>query len=92
MTPLGADEVDGRLTDLPAWSRAGEAIDGRYQFEDFAESIAFVNRVAALAEERNHHPDLFISWNVVTVSLTTHSEGGLTDSDFELARHVDALT
>jgi 4a-hydroxytetrahydrobiopterin dehydratase len=92
MTPLSSEETEARLTDLPEWTRVGETIERRYEFVDFAESIAFVNRVAALAEDCNHHPDLAVSWNVVTLWLTTPSEGGLTENDFELARGVDGLT
>ena len=92
MTPLSPDDVDARLATVDGWARADDAIQRRFEFVDFAESIEFVNRIAAVAEERNHHPDLAVSWNVVTVSLATHSEGGVTDSDFELAASIDALS
>ena len=58
---------------------------------DFKGSVEFVNRLTPVAEEMNHHPDLEISWKTVTVTITTHSEGGLTEGDFELARRIDAL-
>ncbi len=92
MASLSPEDVDARLSDLTGWERVGEMIQRRFEFEDFAESIAFVNRIAPVAEELTHHPDLAVSWNVVTVSITTHSQGALTNADFELAGRVDALS
>ena len=63
-----------------------------YEFDDFRGAMAFVNRVADLAEEANHHPDILVhGWNKVRLTLTTHSAGGLTDNDFQMARRIDAL-
>jgi 4a-hydroxytetrahydrobiopterin dehydratase len=74
------------------WRREGDAIIRDLQFADFAEAMAYVNRVAALAEEANHHPDILVhGWNKVRLTLTTHSEGGLTDNDFQMARRIDGL-
>jgi 4a-hydroxytetrahydrobiopterin dehydratase len=74
------------------WRREGEAIVRDLQFEDFAAAMAYVNRVAELAEEANHHPDILVhGWNKVRLTLTTHSEGGLTDNDFRMAERIDAL-
>ena len=74
------------------WRREGDAIIRDLKFEDFAAAMAYVNRVAALAEEANHHPDILIhGWNKVRLTFTTHSEGGLTDNDFQMARRVDEL-
>ena len=91
MAVLSDDEVQRRLSDLPGWERDGSAIKRRFKFEDFQASVDFVNRITPAAEEMNHHPDLAISWNTVDVTLSTHSEGGLTDSDFELAHQIDQL-
>ena len=91
MAALGEDEVKARLAELDGWERKGGAIEKPFQFEDFSGSVDFVNRITPVANEMNHHPDLAISWNTVTVTLTTHSEGGLTENDFELARKVDTL-
>ena len=91
MAVLSDEEIDGRLGELEGWSREGAALTRTFQFDDFAGSIDFVNRITPPAEEMNHHPDLAISWNTVDVTLSTHSEGGLTDSDFELAHHIDQL-
>ena len=74
------------------WRREGDAIVRDLEFADFAEAIAYVNRVADLAEEANHHPDILVhGWNKVRLTLTTHSEGGLTDNDFQMSRKIDGL-
>jgi 4a-hydroxytetrahydrobiopterin dehydratase len=91
MAALGEDEVRERLGGLDGWELEGDAIEKQFQFDDFSGSVDFVNRLTPAANEMNHHPDLAISWNKVTVTLSTHSEGGLTDNDFELARQIDAL-
>ena len=91
MARLEESEVERRLAELPDWSRAGEAITREFDRGDFAGSIEFVNRLTPVAEEMNHHPDLEISWSKVTVTISTHSEGGLTAADFELARQIGEL-
>ena len=91
MARLDENEIESRLAELPGWSRSGEAIVRELDCDDFAGSVEFVNRLTPVAEEMNHHPDLAISWSKVTVAISTHSEGGLTASDFELARQIDAL-
>jgi 4a-hydroxytetrahydrobiopterin dehydratase len=71
----------------------GSAIEREREFPDFAAAIAFVNRVAELAEHANHHPDILVhGWNKVRLTLSTHSEGGLTEADFALARRIDELS
>jgi 4a-hydroxytetrahydrobiopterin dehydratase len=88
---LNDEEVDNRLKRLP-WEREGDEIVREWRFEDFAEAIGFVNRVAEVAEEANHHPDIFVhGWNKVKLSLTNHSAGGLTDTDFQMALRFDTL-
>jgi 4a-hydroxytetrahydrobiopterin dehydratase len=88
---LNEDEVASRLRRLP-WEREGDEIVREWRFDDFSEAIAFVNRVADLAEEANHHPDIFIhGWNKVKLSLTNHSAGGLTEMDFQMAARFDRL-
>jgi 4a-hydroxytetrahydrobiopterin dehydratase len=89
MAVLSNEDVGARLGDLAGWQREGDAITRQFQFEDFVGSVDFVNRITPLAEGMNHHPDLAISWNKVTVTLSTHSEGGLTENDFELASKID---
>ena len=88
---LNEDEVASRLRRLP-WEREGDEIVREWRFEDFSEAIAFVNRVAEIAEEANHHPDIFVhGGNKVKLSLTNHSAGGLTEVDFVMAARFDKL-
>jgi 4a-hydroxytetrahydrobiopterin dehydratase len=84
-------EIEDKLAALPGWERKGDAIEKSFKREDFVGSVRFVDALAAPAEEMNHHPDLAISWDTVTVTISTHSEGGLTANDFELAGRIDAL-
>ena len=88
---LSDEEIETRLRRL-AWEREGDEIVREWRFDDFAEAIGFVNRVAEAAEEANHHPDIFVhGWNKVKLSLTNHSAGGLTETDFQMAGRFDAL-
>jgi 4a-hydroxytetrahydrobiopterin dehydratase len=91
MARLNDSEIDERLTGLEGWERSGEAIVKQFDNGDFKGSVEFVNRLTPEAEDMNHHPDLEISWKDVTVTITSHSEGGLTDNDFELARRIESL-
>ena len=91
MALLSDEDLECGLRALPGWVRDGDAIVKQFEFVDFKESIAFVNRVTPVAEEMNHHPDLLISWNTVTASVSTHAEGGLTANDLELAARIDPL-
>jgi 4a-hydroxytetrahydrobiopterin dehydratase len=91
MALLSDQQIEQRLAERAHWERRGDAIVRTVVLDDFAASIELVNRIAPLAEEMNHHPDLEISWNRVTISLSTHSQGGLTGSDFALAEQIDAL-
>jgi 4a-hydroxytetrahydrobiopterin dehydratase len=77
---------------MAGWSEDSGALVRDFEHKDFAGAMAFVNRVADLAEEANHHPDILIhGWNKVRLTLSTHSEGGVTDKDRELAERIDAL-
>ena len=91
MALLNDDQIRERLEGLEGWEREGKSIKKEFKLEDFKGSVDFVNRLTPVAEEMNHHPDLEISWNTVKVSISTHSEGGLTENDFELAGKVDTL-
>lgn len=79
------------LSALPQWKRAGQVIARTYEFADFVTAMKFVNAVASLAEQAQHHPDIDVRWNKVTLALTTHDAGGLTEKDFALASQCDAL-
>jgi 4a-hydroxytetrahydrobiopterin dehydratase len=88
---LSDDEIARRLAGCAGWERRGEAIHREVQCPSFPDAIALVTRVAFLAEARDHHPDIDIRWRTVRFALSTHSEGGLTDLDFDLAAAIDAL-
>ena len=91
MAVLTDEEIERRLAGLSGWEREGDAIKKRFKLEDFQASVDFVNRLTPAAEEMNHHPDLAISWNTVDCTLSTHSQGGLTENDFELAQQIDSV-
>ena len=90
MEPLSPDAVDDAIADL-GWEREGDRLVLVVERKDFAEAMGFVNTVADLAEARNHHPDFEIHWNKVTLRLWTHTAGGITQADVDLAREIDAL-
>lgn len=92
MPLLTKDEIDQRLQSADGWRREGDEIVRDFEFEDFAAAMAFVNRVAGAAEDANHHPDILVhGWNKVRLSVTNHSQGGLTEADFALASTIDGL-
>lgn len=91
MALLERDEVEHRLRELDGWDLEGEALIKQFKAGDFTGAVELVDRMVPVANEMNHHPDVSISWDTVTVLITTHSEGGLTANDFELARRLDAL-
>ena len=86
---LSSSEVEAALAEHPGWERAGDAIARQYRFSNFAQALAFVNRIAEPAEAMNHHPDITIHWNEVTLTLWTHASGGLTRKDFALASAIE---
>jgi 4a-hydroxytetrahydrobiopterin dehydratase len=88
---LSDAEIEERLAGLSGWERKGKAIEKSFKHEDFVGSVRFADALVEPAEAMNHHPDLAISWDTVTVTISTHSEGGLTANDFELAGRIDAL-
>jgi len=88
---LSEAEIEQRLEGLSGWERSGDAIEKSFKRENFVGSVEFVDSLVEPAEAMSHHPDLAISWDTVTVTISTHSEGGLTANDFELATKIDAL-
>jgi 4a-hydroxytetrahydrobiopterin dehydratase len=82
--------IQRELGTLPGWARRGDALTRLYSFRNFAESMAFVNRVADSAEAANHHPDIDIRYSKVTLTLSSHDSGGITQKDIDLARAVDS--
>lgn len=89
MEKLSAERIKAALATVPEWQQTGDVIARTYTFKDFPAAIKFVNAVAELAEAAWHHPDIGIRWNKVTLALTTHDAGGLTEKDFDLARQFD---
>ncbi len=86
---LSISEAQGLLSEIPAWSPAGTEIKRQFRFKDFRQSMEFVNDVAALANKQDHHPDIFISYNKVQLTLSTHKIGGLSMNDFIMAAKID---
>ncbi len=86
---LSPVEVAERLKDLPNWTAGGDTIKCRFEFKNFAESLAFVNKVGAVAEELDHHPDITFGWAYAEIATTTHDRGGVTDVDIALATRID---
>jgi 4a-hydroxytetrahydrobiopterin dehydratase len=91
MALLGSNEIEAVLADLDGWERQGDAIVKSFECGDFVGSVRFVDSLVEPAEAMGHHPDVAISWATVTVTISTHSEGGLTAADFELAGKIEAL-
>jgi 4a-hydroxytetrahydrobiopterin dehydratase len=90
MTLLSETEIQQRLAHLPGWERRGQEIRRTWAFADFRAAMAFVNRVAELAEAADHHPDIDVRYSKVTLALSTHDAGGLTARDFALAEAIGA--
>ena len=88
---LSKTEIDTKLEALPGWTTDGTEISRTFEFDDFATAVDFVARLVEPAESAQHHPDLTISYNKVTVSLSTHDAGGLTEKDFTLAEEISQL-
>lgn len=88
---LGRPEIEELAGQVPEWHLEGEQLRREWRFQDFAEAMAFVNRVAGVAQELDHHPDIEISYDVVRLRLSTHKVGGLSRHDFILAARIDRL-
>ncbi|NWG28183.1 MAG: 4a-hydroxytetrahydrobiopterin dehydratase [Ignavibacteriaceae bacterium] len=92
MLLLTKEEIEKKLASLSGWTQEANQIAKQYQFKDFAEALNFVNKVGSEAEKMDHHPDIFIhSWNKVKIIISTHSEGGITKIDFQLAEKIEGL-
>jgi 4a-hydroxytetrahydrobiopterin dehydratase len=91
MSLLTKKEIRLALQELKGWTLHGKEIERKYEFVDFARAMGFVNSVALFAERVNHHPDIDIRWNKIMLSLSTHSEGGITWKDIILAKKIDSL-
>jgi 4a-hydroxytetrahydrobiopterin dehydratase len=91
MALLTKNEIYSVLTELSGWMLHGKEIRKNFEFADFARAMGFVNSVALFAERANHHPDIDIRWNIIMLSLSTHSKGGITTKDISLAKKIDTL-
>jgi 4a-hydroxytetrahydrobiopterin dehydratase len=92
MSVLSDEDVNAKLGELgEGWEKYGNSLRREFKFDDFSGAVDFVNRLTPVANEMNHHPDLFISWGLVRASLISHSEHGITETDFELAKKLDEL-
>ena len=89
MQKLSTEQVTEYLDGLPEWSLNGDSLQRTFSFDDFVGAMAFANRIADVAQQMRHHPDIMIRFNKVTLTLTTHDAGGLTEQDFSLARATD---
>lgn len=91
MAKLSNEDMAAALAGLPGWSRAGDTLTKTFTFATFPQGISFVDRVAVVAEELGHHPDITINYSRVTMTLATHDEGGVTEKDVTLAGRIEAL-
>ena len=88
---LSDTEIEKSLSDLNGWKVENNKLKKRYSFANFAESLAFVNQVGAIAEQHDHHPDITFGWGFAEINLTTHDRGGVTAFDFAVAKEIDAF-
>lgn len=88
---LTDQEIQSHLSELDGWRAEGDAIKKRLSFLNFRDSLEFVNKVAAIAENLDHHPDITFGWGYADILFTTHDSGGITDKDFELAKEIDEI-
>ena len=92
MAVLNENDIKHKLSGLSNWNYSKDQIGKEYQLKDFSEALAFVNKVGAFAEEMNHHPDILMhSWNKVKITVSTHSEGGVTEKDFKLVEKIERI-
>ena len=88
---LSEDQIKTALGDLTDWKIEGVNLQKRYEFANFAAALSFVNRVGAIAERLDHHPDIYFGWGYAEFSITTHDAGGLTHHDFDLAKEIEGI-
>jgi len=90
-TVLTEPEIGAALQDLPGWARKGDTIERVFQFDDFTQAMAFVNKIAAAAEAAKHHPDILVNYNKVTLTLVSHDSGGVTQRDVRMAGKINGV-
>jgi len=89
---MTTDEIESGLTSTRGWQVDGEALQKRFEFANFAESLAFVNKVGEIAEAADHHPDITFGWGYAELRTMTHDRSGITDVDFALVKRIDAIS
>jgi len=89
---LSDEEIETSLLDLDEWEAENDNLKKHFEFENFADALVFVNKVGAIAEARDHHPDVLLGWGYAEFFITTHDAGGITQRDFELAKQIDSIT
>jgi 4a-hydroxytetrahydrobiopterin dehydratase len=89
MPKLNPEQVTEKLKALSGWERKGDAIAKQYTFKQFMDAIHFINRIAEIAEQMDHHPDMLVNYRRVTFTLSTHDQGGITDKDFKLGEAIE---
>lgn len=89
---LTVEEIEKNLNDLQGWTIANEKLARKFTFKNFAESLEFINRIGAIAEKFDHHPDVLFGWGYAEIFITTHDAGGITQRDFELAKAIDEVS
>jgi 4a-hydroxytetrahydrobiopterin dehydratase len=89
MPKLNPEEITAKLRTLPEWEKKGDAIAKQYTFKEFMDGIRFINRIAEIAEQMDHHPDMMVNYRRVTFTLSTHDQGGITEKDFKLAEAIE---
>lgn len=88
---LTAAEIEESLSGLNDWTVTNEKLARKYAFKNFAESLEFINKIGAIAEEKDHHPDILFGWGYAEIFITTHDAGGITERDFDLAKAIENL-
>lgn len=91
MEKLSQEQIDVALADVQEWTQSGDAVQRTFRFEDFMAAVGFVNRIAEMAEEVQHHPAIMIRYDKVTLTLSTHDAGGISEKDFDFARACDGM-
>ena len=89
MAKLSPEQITEKLKSLPAWERRGEAIAKQFTFKEFMDGIRFINRIAEIAEQMDHHPDMTVNYRRITFTLSTHDQGGITEKDIKLADAIE---
>jgi 4a-hydroxytetrahydrobiopterin dehydratase len=90
MAKLSPEQITEKLRTLAGWERKGETIAKQYTFKEFMDGIRFINRIAEIAEQMDHHPDIAVNYRRITFTLSTHDQGGITEKDFKLADAIES--